>query len=192
MASETDSNNLTNFPHSSETIRASPSVQVPAKERNIDQLIELSEKLRSKTVPTVVGVLGKSNADASEYSEWLTAECDPRFLVVKTKLKDLGECVQQVESENISAKQQVRDYKTKLDAMNDLLSKAEAERTKLKQELVAAEGREKELQEQLMKEISLRKNAELSAASAKEQASKLGEKLESMRGPPRRKYEGNL
>lgn len=191
MPSETDSNNLTDFHHSSARIReqASPSVQVPAMERNIDQLIALSEKLRSKTVPTVVEVRGQSNAKTSE---WLNAQCDPKLLVLKTKLKDLGECVEQVDSENISAKEQVRDYKTKLGAMNGLLSKGEAERTKLKQKLVAAKGREKALQEQLMKEVSLRKNAESSAASAKEQASKLEEKLESMRGPPKRKYEGDL
>ncbi|KAI3958135.1 hypothetical protein MKW98_020777 [Papaver atlanticum] len=171
MASETDSNNLT------------------AMERNIDQLIVLSEKLRSKIVPTVIEVLGKSNVDTRE---WLNAECDPKLLVLKTKLKDLGECVQQVQSENISAKEQVRDYKTKLDARKDLLSKAEVDRTKLKQKLVAAKGGEKALQEQLMKEVSLRKNAESSAASAKEQASKLEKKLESMRGPPKRKYDGDL
>lgn len=95
MPSETDSNNLTDFHHSSARIReqASPSVQVPAMERNIDQLIALSEKLRCKTVPTpsvqvpemnidqlivllekvrpktvptVVEVLGKSDADTRQ------------------------------------------------------------------------------------------------------------------------------
>ncbi|KAI3984576.1 hypothetical protein MKX01_040453 [Papaver californicum] len=123
------------------------------------------------------------------------------------------QCRQMVKSEFLdnlgSAEKKVRNYETKFEAMNDLLSKTEAERKKFKdqfcyveQELAAAKGREKALQEQLMKEVtdsqeriqkqiqsfselevkhqkevSLRKNAESSAASAKDQASILEEKL---------------
>ncbi|XP_026389584.1 mitotic spindle checkpoint protein MAD1-like [Papaver somniferum] len=123
------------------------------------------------------------------------------------------QCRQMVKSEFLdnlgSAEKQVRDYKTKLESMNEVLSKTEAERKKFKdqffyaeQELAAAKGREKALQEQLMKEVtdsqerikkqiqsfselevkhqkevSLRKNAESSAASAKDQASTLEQKL---------------
>ncbi|KAI3937737.1 hypothetical protein MKW92_017927 [Papaver armeniacum] len=123
------------------------------------------------------------------------------------------QCRQMVKSEFLdnlgSAEKQVRDYKTKLESMTEVLSKTEAERKKFKdqffyveQELAAAKGREKALQEQLMKEVtdsqerikkqiqsfselevkhqkevSLRKNAESSAASAKDQASTLEQKL---------------
>ncbi|KAI3874889.1 hypothetical protein MKW98_019462 [Papaver atlanticum] len=123
------------------------------------------------------------------------------------------QCRQMVKSEFLdnlgSAEKQVRDYKTKLESMNELLSKTEAERKKFKdqffyveQELAAAKGREKALQEKLMKEVtdsqeriqkqiqsfselevkhqkevSLRKNAESSAASAKDQASTVKQKL---------------
>ncbi|KAI3836550.1 hypothetical protein MKX03_033038 [Papaver bracteatum] len=123
------------------------------------------------------------------------------------------QCRQMVKSEFLdnlgSAEKQVRDYKTKLESMNEVLSKTEAERKKFKdqffyieQELAASKGREKALQEQLMKEVtdsqeriqkqiqsfselevkhqkevSLRKNAESSAASAKDQASTLEQKL---------------
>ncbi|OVA05803.1 Spindle assembly checkpoint component Mad1 [Macleaya cordata] len=123
------------------------------------------------------------------------------------------QCRQMVKSEFLdaldSAEKQVHDYQARSEALKDDLCKSEAERKKFRdkfcyveQELAAAKGREKALQEQLMKEVTdsqariqkqiksyselevkhqkevnLRKNAESSAASAKEKASILEDKL---------------
>ncbi|KAL6329237.1 hypothetical protein AAG906_014847 [Vitis piasezkii] len=123
------------------------------------------------------------------------------------------QCRQMVKAEFLeslnSAEKQVRDYQSRLEASNENFCKAEADRKKFRdqffyaeQELAAVKGREKALQEQLLKEVNdsqgrfkkqiqsyselegklqnemnLRKNAESSAALAEEKASALEGKL---------------
>lgn len=123
------------------------------------------------------------------------------------------QCRQMVKSEFFdalsSAEKQAHDYKSKMEALNDDFCKAESERKKFRdqfffaeQELAATKGREKALQEHLLKEVNdsqgriknqikasselevklqnemnLRKKAESSAASAEEKASLLEGKL---------------
>nr|CAN80545.1 hypothetical protein VITISV_010896 [Vitis vinifera] len=123
------------------------------------------------------------------------------------------QCRQMVKAEFLeslnSAEKQVCDYQSRLEASNENFCKAEADRKKFRdqffyaeQELAAVKGREKALQEQLLKEVNdsqgrfkkqiqsyselegklqnemnLRKNAESSAALAEEKASALEGKL---------------
>ncbi|EEF34534.1 mitotic spindle checkpoint protein MAD1 [Ricinus communis] len=123
------------------------------------------------------------------------------------------QCRQMVKSDFFdalsNAEKQASDYQSKLETLNENFSKADAERKKFRdqflyaeQELAAAKGREKALQEQLLKEINdsqerlkkqlescskleiklenemkLRKKAESSATSAEEKASVLEGKL---------------
>lgn len=128
------------------------------------------------------------------------------------------QCHQMVKSEFIdaydTAEKQVRDYQSKFDELNEQLRKSDAERKKFldqlnktQQELAGARGREKALEEQLLKEVddsqerfqklfksytelemkfqkevNLRKNADSSEASSKEKASLLEEKLNHLSG----------
>lgn len=123
------------------------------------------------------------------------------------------QCRQMVKSEFLdafgTAEKQVREYQSKLEMLTDELSKAEAEKRKYRdqfcfaeQELAASKGREKALEEQLLKEVNdsqgryktvlkhcnelevklkkeseLRRTAESSAASAEEDTKMLEEKL---------------
>ncbi|KAK9095784.1 hypothetical protein Sjap_021281 [Stephania japonica] len=123
------------------------------------------------------------------------------------------QCRQMVKSEVLdalgSAEKQVQDYQSKFEALSAKLQKSEAERKKfqdqfcyVEQELAAAQGREKALQEQLMKEVGdfqeqiekqlksnsefevkfkkeeeLRRNAEKLVDSANERANLSEEKL---------------
>ncbi|GAB2283854.1 hypothetical protein Dimus_018340 [Dionaea muscipula] len=123
------------------------------------------------------------------------------------------QCRQMVKSEFLDAlsskEKLLSDCESKLQTLNDNLCKAEAERKKYReqflsaeQELAAAKGREKALQNQLLKEVddsherlkkqiqqnnelevklqkelSMRKTAETSAASAEEKVTQLEKKL---------------
>ncbi|RVW44358.1 Mitotic spindle checkpoint protein MAD1 [Vitis vinifera] len=129
-------------------------------------------------------------------AEWLGVDC--------VSLGNYEVKAEFLESLN-SAEKQVRDYQSRLEASNENFCKAEADRKKFRdqffyaeQELAAVKGREKALQEQLLKEVNdsqgrfkkqiqsyselegklqnemnLRKNAESSAALAEEKASAL-------------------
>ncbi|PIA47060.1 hypothetical protein AQUCO_01400040v1 [Aquilegia coerulea] len=113
-----------------------------------------------------------------------------------------------------NAEKQVKDYQSQLETLTDQLQKSEAERNKFRdqfnyteQELAGSKGREKALQDQLMKEIddchdriqkqtksyselevkfqkevNLRKNAESSEALAKDKAISLEEKFNHLSG----------
>ncbi|MCL7038767.1 hypothetical protein MKW94_025336 [Papaver nudicaule] len=173
-----------------------------AKKRRADDLSNDHNHSSSLIIyedsPSELLPLSSHEAPSSSPSEQMLCTYQCRQMVKSEFLDNLG-----------SAEKKVRDYQTKLEAMNDALCKTEAERKKFKeqfcyveQELAAAQGREKALREQLMKEVtdsqeriqkqiqsfselevkhqkevSLRKNAESLAASAKDQASMLEEKL---------------
>ncbi|MCL7026369.1 hypothetical protein MKW94_017366, partial [Papaver nudicaule] len=100
--------------------------------------------------PSELLPLSPHEAPSSSPSEQMLCTFQCRQMVKSEFLDNLG-----------SAEKQVRDYQTKLEAMNDALCKTEAERKNFKdqfccveQELAAGQGREKALQEQLMKEVT--------------------------------------